>query len=65
MSDCQGGLDLQYLSQRYEKGKEKTREFMSTHQLYESSDVGGLPDLHARLLQFQASLNHKGDSLLV
>lgn len=65
VSDCQGGLDLQYLSQRYEKGKEKTREFMTTHQLYESSDVGGLPDLHARLLQLQASLNDKGDSLLV
>ena len=63
--DCQGGLDLQYLSQRYEKGKEWTTNFMANHHVYESSDVGGLPDLHARLLQFQSSLGDKVNSLPV
>jgi len=62
--DGQGGLDLQYLSQRYEKGKEWTSKFMETHHVYESTDVGGLPDLHARLLQFQAKLGDGGDALL-
>ncbi len=62
--DRQGGLDLQYLSQRYEKGKEWTKNFMETHQIYESTDVGGLSDLHARLLQYQSQLGDGGDSLL-
>lgn len=47
---CQGSLDIRYLTQRYEKGKEWVRTFMDAKQKFH---VLPLPNAHADLLSDQ------------
>lgn len=61
---CQGGLDLQYLQQRYEKGKQWCKGFMDSHHCYKATEHGGLADAHSALLQFQSKNGDGGDAFL-
>lgn len=61
----QGGLDLQYLQHRYQRGKDWNDEYMRSHRLYVVNEVTStLSEAHAELLKFQSSQGDGGDSLL-
>lgn len=61
----QGGLDLQYLQHRYQRGKDWNDEYMRSHHLYVVNEVTStLSEAHAELLKFQSSQGDGGDSLL-
>lgn len=54
----QGAMDLQYLSSRYQKGKDTVREWMDNNHRY--AVVQNLSDCHADLLKWQTELNCQG-----
>lgn len=55
----QGGLDLQYLSQRYARGKTWCQNYMGKHQLYKN--LTGLVEVHAEVLQLLSANGDPGD----
>ena len=58
----QGGLDLQYLSSRFQRGKQWVEEFKQSHHYFEVNDVGGVAPAHQELLKFQNSQGDDGGS---
>lgn len=60
----QGGLDLQYLSSRFQRGKIWVKEFKQSHNYFEVNDVGGLAPAHQELLKFQTGQGDDGDAFL-
>ena len=62
----QGGLDLQYLQTRYEKGKTFCADYMAGNHVYAANETGGgLTDAHASLLEFMNKNGDGGDTSLV
>lgn len=57
----QGNLDLQYLSTRYQRGKDWTDKFMSEH--HQHREVNSLSEAHAEVLKFQSACGDGGDAL--
>ena len=60
----QGGLDLQYLSSRFQRGKQWVEEFKESHHYFQTNDVGGLAPAHQELLKFQTGQGDDGDVFL-
>ena len=58
----QGGLDLRYLTTRYEKGRAWTNKFLEEH--HQHIQVNSMPDTHAELLRFQSAHSDSSDSSL-
>ena len=62
----QGGMDVQYLSARFQKGRKWVAELMEKQHRYMNlrSHSGGLSDAHAELLRYQAAAGDGGNASL-
>ncbi|CAK8992462.1 unnamed protein product [Durusdinium trenchii] len=56
----QGGLDLQYLTQRFQRGQKDVEKFMAESHKYEC--VGQFSDVHANLLDWQSKESSNSNS---
>ena len=57
----QGGLDLQYLSTRFQRGKEWGGQFVQSHHMFAVTPIG-IQDGHVELLKYQNQSRADGDT---
>lgn len=60
----QGSLDMLYLRNRYQRGKQWAEEWMERNHRYQCNEAVGLIDAHATQLQYQSRNGDGGDALL-
>ena len=58
----QGSLDMQFLANRFQRGKAWAESYTESHHCYMVNDAVGLADAHAALLGFQQANSDAADS---